>query len=293
MIVAIRLLFFLFLFNKGVFAQEDSINKKRFYITTGIQSVGVPASFLLLNQTWYDDFQKTPFHSFNDNDEWLQMDKAGHFVTAAYLTRVNSSLYRWTGLNKKKASLFGAGFSFLYLTTIEVLDGYSSGWGFSYGDMAVNLGGCLAQGFQSATGKQILSFKYSFRSTPFPLERPELLGTSLAERMLKDYNGQIYWMCFSPWSLLKKNWAPYIALAVGYSGHGMTGGSVNPQFNEQGLRLNDYKRYRQYYLSLDIDLSKIQTDVKWFKIIAETFSFVRIPFPALEFSQGKVRVGVW
>ena len=32
-----------------------------------------------LNQLWYADYEHSALHAVNDNDEWLQMDKTGHF----------------------------------------------------------------------------------------------------------------------------------------------------------------------------------------------------------------------
>src|ERR1700716_565760 len=37
---------------------------------------------------WYKKFPKTRFHFFNDNAEWLQMDKVGHMTTAYTLATV-------------------------------------------------------------------------------------------------------------------------------------------------------------------------------------------------------------
>jgi hypothetical protein len=52
----------------------------------------------------------------------------------------------------------------------------------------------------------------------------------------------------------------------------------------------DYPRYRQCYLSLDIDLSRIKTKSKFIKTLARTFNFVKIPSPAVEFNTlGKVK----
>ena len=36
----------------------------------------------LLNQTWYSQYERVPFHFFDDNAGWLQIDKVGHAWTA-------------------------------------------------------------------------------------------------------------------------------------------------------------------------------------------------------------------
>ena len=39
----------------------------------------------------------------------------------------------------------------------------------------------------------VLHPKFSFHQTKFASQRPETLGASLNEQILKDYNGQTYW----------------------------------------------------------------------------------------------------
>ena len=57
----------------------------------------------------------------------------------------------------------------------------------------------------------------------------------------------------------------------------------------KGLALPDYKRYRQFYISLDIDFSKIKTKSRVLKKVYKAISFVKIPLPTIEFSNKKVR----
>jgi hypothetical protein len=42
-------------------------------------------------------------------------------------------------------------------------------------------------------GKRITP-KFSFHTTQYAQYRPNVLGSSLAEQILKDYNGQTYWL---------------------------------------------------------------------------------------------------
>ena len=82
---------------------------------------------------------------------------------------------------------------------------------------------------------------------------PEQLGENHLQRALKDYNGQTYWLSFNMKSLLnieQEKFPNWLNLAVGYSGDNMT----NP-YHEEG----DDERKRQYLLSLDVDLTKINS----------------------------------
>ncbi|OJU23360.1 MAG: hypothetical protein BGN92_03335 [Sphingobacteriales bacterium 41-5] len=50
-----------------------------------------------------------------------------------------------------------------FLTVIEILDGFSNKWGFSWGDMAANVFGAgMFQGQQLLWNEQRIKFKFSF-----------------------------------------------------------------------------------------------------------------------------------
>ena len=106
-------------------------------IGIGVGSVYV-ASFASLYSVWYKDYPQSNFHFFNDWNEWNQLDKFGHFGSAYYLSRWGTSLVRWTGYSPKKSAILGTGMGYLFQTTIEVMDGFSSKWGFSPGDVLAN-----------------------------------------------------------------------------------------------------------------------------------------------------------
>ena len=49
-------------------------------------------------------------------------------------------------------------------------------------------------------------------------------------------------------------------------------------------------RVRQYYLSLDVDLTRIRTNSHLLKTIFDVLNVIKVPFPALEInSQGLVK----
>jgi hypothetical protein len=64
---------------------------------------------------------------------------------------------------------------------------------------------------------------------------------------------------------------------------GMLGATSNPDsLNHQALP--HYHRYRQFYLSVDVDLTRIPTRSKALKALFTIFSFIKIPFPAIEYN---------
>ena len=55
---------------------------------------------------------------------------------------------------------------------------------------------------------------------------------------------------------------------------------------------SDIKRYRQWYLSPDVDFTKIRTNKKGLKVLFFVLSAVKFPAPTLEFSNGNFK-GHW
>lgn len=252
-------------------------------------------TLLLLRKQWYK--KKVPFHTFNDNREWLQMDKVGHVATAYCMSRGGYELMRWSGVNERASILTGGLLALLFQTTIEVFDGHSEAWGFSAGDVLANTAGAaLFMGQQWAVGRQTVSFKYGFRKTIFPTYRPNLLGRSTGQQMLKDYNAQQYWLSVNVADVLPVgvSFPRWLTLDVGYGASGMIGGHANPPLTDSTGKSVAFKRYRQFYLSPGADLSRIGTlSSSWQQFIG-TAQFFKIPAPTLEYNRpAGLRFRVW
>ncbi|WP_228851998.1 DUF2279 domain-containing protein [Aegicerativicinus sediminis] len=264
---------------------SDSLNQKRLTTVMLGQGLFYTGSLFALNTFWYKDYDKSKFHTTNDFGQWLQVDKAGHVYSTYQLSRLSSNLFSWSGIDKSKASLYGAFIGFSYVSTIEVLDGYSKEWGYSWSDMAANaLGTGLFLGQEFLWNEQRILLKYSYHSTDFARQRPGTLGDGLQEEFLKDYNGQTYWLSFNIQSFTKwDNFPKWLNFAIGYGGHGMLTGSYNSE--ESGLYPQD--RYRQYYLSLDLDLSKIPTKSHFLRTVFDVLNLIKLPFTTVEFNDKK------
>ena len=271
--------------------QKDTLSKKRLttFIIAGASIYAV--SMTGLYQLWYKNYPQSKFHFFNDNDEWLQMDKMGHFTTTYYISKACYNSLRYSGINENKSILFGGGIGIFYLTVIEILDGFSSQWGFSPGDMTANtLGSGLFVSQQLLWHEQRIQWKWSFHQSPYAKYRTDLMGNGLKQQWVKDYNGQTYWASINIHSFLSKgsNFPKWLNLAVGYGAEGMTGAARNSTVYN-GNPIPPFERYRQFYLSGDIDLTRIKTRSKTLNTILNAIGFIKFPFPTLEFSRGKTK----
>jgi uncharacterized protein YfiM (DUF2279 family) len=260
---------------------SDTLNKNRLK-TLVISETAVGATALIgLNQVWYADYPRSDFHFINDNAEWLQMDKAGHVFSAYYLGSFGANALKWNGSNRKNQLIYGSTLGLAFLTTVEVFDGYSANWGASLGDVVANVSGTALYVSQELLWKeQRIVPKFSFHTTPYASARSNVLGSSLQEQILKDYNGQTYWFSVNIHSFAKTSKIPkWLNIAVGYGAEGMITGNdglVNTVF------LPESERFRQFYLSLDVDLTKIETKSHFVKTILTIFNSIKIPAPTFE-----------
>jgi hypothetical protein len=119
-------------------------------------------------------------------------------------------------------------------------------------------------------------------------------GTSTLEQMLKDYNGQTYWLSFNLKSFLKTSKIPaWLNLSVGYGATGMFGAKYNGYIDEetgQKIELYHIERRRQFYLAPDIDFTRIKTNSKWMRTLFYCLNAFKMPAPTLMLSKGKLVV---
>lgn len=261
---------------------SDSLNTARRNALVITEASVIGLSLVGLNQLWYADYEKSKLHTLNDNDEWLQMDKFGHIFSSYQVGRAGAELLHWSGVGKKDQLLYGATLGFGFLTVVEVFDGYSKEWGFSWGDMISNAAGTgLYVGQELLWEEQRVTLKYSFHQTKYASQRPDKLGEGLLEEILKDYNGQTYWLSANVHSFFKNGKIPkWLNVAFGYGAEGMLTGNEETE----DLSFLNQNRKRQYYLSLDVDLSRIKTDSHFLKSIFSVLNVIKVPFPTLEFT---------
>ena len=270
-----------------------SIFKKR-KLALGISSLALTSgSLVYLNQAWYQEYNTSKFHSFDDNDEWFQMDKYGHILTTYQTGRLMMNAMEWAGYSKNNQLLIGGLSGFAYMSAIEVMDGYSYGWGFSWGDMLANaLGTGMAIGQKLVWKEQRIQLKFSFYASPYAKYRPNLLGDEIYLQILKDYNGQIYWLSVNPSSFMKKEtkFPKWLNVAFGYGANGMIGARYNNiVIQDESGNVTSFNRYRQGYFSLDVDLTRIKTKSRFLKTVFSCLNIIKIPFPNLEVSEGKLK----
>lgn len=288
------------------FESAPSFHKTRFWGMTAGIAASYTAVTIGLNQAWYADYPRSSFHTFNDWQGWRQMDKFGHAMTGYFESKWVGDLYQWTGVPQQEARWIGFGAGLLFQTTLEVMDGFSAQWGFSWGDMGFNLlgsGSYLAQ--ELLWKEQRIRWKMSahrprYSDAPFQATNStatttlqaraaQLYGTSPPELLFKEYNGQTIWLSANVAAFLPKTTSntpfQWVNIAVGYGIEHVYGAEQNSWTDAQGnifVVPAGYQRQSQFFLSLDIDFERIPTKHKWLKTVFGILNIFKLPFPALE-----------
>ncbi len=278
---------------------QKQINK-RIKIITATNIIGYSAAMAGLYAAWYKNYPQSNFHTFNDNKEWKGIDKIGHAYSTYAESKASMELWRWTGMERKKRIWIGGMSGAVYHTVIETLDGFSKEWGWSWGDFGANiLGSGMLVAQELAWDEQRIQFKFSFHHKSYNdailnQRSNTIFGKSTAERFLKDYNGQTYWLSANLKSFFPKSRLPaWLQISVGTGAEGLFGANENIGKDVNGninFSRTDIKRYRQWYLAPDIDLAKIKTNRKGIKTALNILNIVKFPMPSLEYSNGKFRV---
>lgn len=289
------------------FKPAESFNKGRFWTSAAIGATAYTGLMIGLNEAWYKGYERSEFHTFNDWGEWNNMDKMGHLFTAYTYSNWAFQGAKWTGMNRRKAMWTGAGIGFFLQFSVEMLDGYSTKWGFSWSDIAFNtLGSAMMVAQELAWKEQRIVVKMSSFPTSYPStviysvdgghsttlsdRAYSLFGESAIERFLKDYNTQTIWVSANVHSFIKNNdnkFPKWINIAVGYGSGNMYGGFENEWFEDDvfyELDDKEYPRHQQFYLSLDLDLTRIKTKSHFLKTLLFMANSIKIPAPAVEFN---------
>jgi hypothetical protein len=121
----------------------------------------------------------------------------------------------------------------------------------------------------------------------------ELFGTSGVERFLKDYNGQTLWLSGNLSAFFPEKTIPkWLNISFGHNARTMLGGTENIWTDNNGNTIDrtDVQRYRRFFLSLDVDLTRIPVKSKALRTVFSVINVFKIPAPTLELDgNGKFR----
>ena len=251
-------------------------------------------SVYVLNNTWYKDKERVPFHFYNDNGGYLQVDKFGHMFGSYVYSYIGYHGLLKLGATRKEALIFGSTLGFVLQLPIEIMDGIHEGYGFSWGDIVANsLGSVLVFGQELLFNEQLIKYKFSYWESEYSKKGNGYYGETTMNRLFNDYNGHTYWFSLPVNKFIcKKRLPEWLNIAFGYGANGMYGEFENIS-SYNGVVIPETERYRQYLLSLDVDWTKIKTKSKFLTVLFKGMTFVKLPFPALEYNSKGEFKGYW
>lgn len=227
------------------------------------------------------------FHEWDrDIREYQQMDKIGHFVEAYFMSHLASRIYRWSGFSAKKSIWWGAATGLLWMTQIEVTDGFFKNWGFSYLDYTMNVLGCGYAVLQQFYPEQLKAFRFKVSYWPSVAYKNDLYST-VSKSVLDDYEGFTWWFAVNvhdalpgKWRQNYPGWLKPWGLAVGQSA--------------KGIAQDVFGGYREIFIALDFDVTKIPTgDSQFLKFVKDMVNFVHLPLPAVRITPDAVVYGFY
>ena len=295
------------------FRNSEVLNKPRVGFVTGMVGGSYIAANAWWSAAWYSQTEREKFHFFNDWGEWNQMDKLGHAYSCYFESKWHYDLFKWAGVKEKNAIWIGMLMGNMWQLSIEINDGFQKKWGFSWGDILMNMSGSLLFGVQQYVWHdQKINMKYSAfpvnykkYDDPQVLARAEkLYGTSFTDIILKDYNAITIWWSISPGSFIKNPNSKFpkcIQFSFGYGASGMLGGYNNiwDKNNLSGdidwttanpadiVDRSDIQRLKRFYFSFDIDWTKLPVKKHWAKGLMKVLNIFKLPAPAIEFNNNK------
>ncbi len=215
------LLGLLLLVSSAVVAQpeeEGKLTPKSSWLLAGYSTAVAIVGY----NAWWNDNSRT-FHTVDEG--WLESDsyrggadKFGHMYTTYLSTRLLSDGLVALGNSPQKSLNYASWTVGLTSFGVEVLDGYTEEFGFSYEDLVFNLAGIAAARFMESNEwwDQRFDFRFYYRQS----------GDS--KRMnkgdvLSDYSGQTYLLMakLNGFSTFSNNpYLRYVELGVGYGSRG-------------------------------------------------------------------------
>ncbi len=256
--------------------RDSAVSVTRLSIVGGATIGGFVVGHAVLNDLWWKG-SRTDFHINTDQDYRyaLNADKLGHATFAYIATTTYADLFRWTGMDSAQAVWSAAGVATAYQTYIEVRDGFSEKYGFSWGDIAANM-----------VGISLPVLKHYYPSLrPFDLQvsfwPSQDFRNGYYNAIIDDYTSTTHWLSVNIHDLAPtstfKDVPAWLGLAIGHSVQnldGMGGGQ------------------HRVFVSLDWNLSRIEGLPPWLRDIMRTLHLYHLPAPAVQISPNVVWYGI-
>lgn len=253
---------------------RSNLSYVRLGIVSGTSLAILGGIYYRWKTAWWND-GTTGFH-FDYNPTYTDnVDKIGHLYGGILFTECFGLGLRWAGLDEESSLLYGALFSTLVYTGVEIKDGFAPTWGFDPLDLGFSIAGSIYPYAQKKVPfLQNFNFKYSYfpsNSTYFNnLKR----GNKNNQFFNDDYEGETFWLAANIKNLLPSDinsfMPDFLNIALGVSIENLD---------------NPSARRKVFVISPDIDLVKLfKPENEILKEVLRLLNYIHIPLPALKIS---------
>jgi hypothetical protein len=264
----------------GAAAESDSLapcpSIPRLAIVGGLTAGGFIYGHVILSNLWWKG-EQSPFH-FDWDHDWnysLGADKVGHAYFPYLVTNVYRQALEWGGLDTATSLYVAASGALAYQTYIEVRDGFSKQWGFSWGDWGADLVGAALPVVQHhVPALRGVDVKISFNPS-------DKFKAGMYNAIIDDYESTYHWISINVHDLLPAEWQRwyprFVNLAIGHSVKDLDGAGGG---------------HHELYLSLDWNLKALPGDGWLLKLLKRNLDFYHLPAPAVRITPGVVWYGL-
>ncbi len=244
----------------------SKINYLRLSLIGGITTGAFIYGYAVQNNLWWKG-DKSKFH-FEWKHDWtyaLGEDKFGHFFFPYLVSNIYSDAFEWAGISKSNSILYASSFALLYETFVEVRDGFSKQWGFSWGDFTAD---ALGASYPLLQHHFPVLKNFNFKISFFPSDRFKRGSNRV---IFDDYESTYDWLTINVHNLLpdeiKKYYPSFINLSIGHS--------VEKLDNMGGGN-------HRFYIGLDWNLNALPGTGWFLKLLKKYLNFYHLPAPAVQ-----------
>ncbi len=258
-------------------SDSTSLSVPRLALVGGISAGSFVLGHVVFTDLWWKGEQSS-FH-FNWQDDWnyaLGADKFGHAITPYIATDLYRQAFEWTGMETQESVWWAGGVISLYTTYIEVRDGFSKEWGFSWGDFAANNIG-IAWRVVEVYEPWLNNVRWKISYWP-----SEAFKSGAYSSIVDDYESTYHWASLNVNAILPESWEPwwpdFFNIAVGHS--------------VQGVVALDGSGKQEIYLGLDWNTEGLPGDGAFWNWLKRTLNYYHLPAPTVRITPNVVWYGL-
>lgn len=245
---------------------KSKINFERLSLIAGITSGAFIYGYAVQNNLWWKG-DNSNFH-FVWKHEWvyaLGEDKYGHFFFPYLVTNIYSQALEWAGFDEEKSLWYSSSFALAYETFVEIRDGFSKQWGFSWEDFSADFLGSVYPILQH---KIPVLKNFNFKISFYPSERFKHGSNRV---IFDDYESTYDWLSINVYNLLpegiSKFYPGFINLAIGHS--------VEKLDNLGGGN-------HRFYIGLDWNFEALPGNGWFWNLLKRNLNYYRFPSPMIQ-----------